>query len=1197
MAVREGSGRRTLALVVDLLLFVLGVMSGLASNYVANQSGAPTALIFMQRHSLWLLLIILCVTLIGRITLYLGDRPPPVRRIWQKDRSPFPGLEAFTEDDFGVFFGRDREVAELADRLHPSTPTTNRQVTVVGPSGVGKSSLVHAGLLGHLQQRRHPKWIVVGPFVPGEDPFLNLARAIAEKDGRSSPAELAQELRAQELRSKGAPVLDRVVAQLSDRSGGRSTRVLLVIDQAEELFASKDPADAELFLNLIRAATSGKKALWSVATMRSEYITAALDTGHQDLVENPAIIGRLGREQLREVVEKPAFEAGLQFDEGVVDRLVDDSGGGDGLPLLAYTLQILWERSAPDRHVSLADYEAVGRVAGAIVRQADKVTGELGGVTSAPIIETLIKFVNVGEDNQPLRRRVQEDDLSPGERRVAEAFVEARLLTRDTARTEITIQVAHEALFRQWPPLRQAIEARADDLRGRMDLERWAVDWDKSDRQASYLLHDDRLVFAEEWLAVHPEAPTSYPLLADFITTSRQSDAAAMERTADNVARRSLAVADHDPEQGLLLAIAAITECAPTRLARRAILTALSRSRVYAVFQHNDIVRSVTWAPDSARIATAGHDGVIRIWIISSGALEQETIGHPAWIRRISWSPDGRLLATGGEDGTARIWARQLRLLHSLVGHGELIHDISWSPDSRYVVTASHDLTAAVWSLETGERTASLKGHTEWVRTVAWSPSGAKIATGSSDHTIRLWQPDGTEIATMPGHADWVEKVAWAPDGLRLASASSDRTVRIWDVARCETILRIDRHSDWVQGLAWSPDGEHFITCSRDRTARIWEAATGAEVSVLRGHQEWVHDTAWSANGLFVATSSYDRTARVWRTKYTPEQRAMAGHTDWVEAVAVSSDDQLAATASTDGTVRIWDLATTRQIRVLTEHSEWVLDVAWSPDNKRLLSGSRDRTARIWDASTGRQLAVLTGHRNWVDSVAWAPDGRTVATASNDQTVKIWDSVSGTLEKTLEGHTGWVRGIAWSPDGKHLATASHDQSVRIWDVAAGATARILSAHSNWVEDVDWSPSGDRVASASYDKTVRIWDPATGEGLAVLHGHDDAVQAVAWCADSRQVASGSADGTARVWDAESGTEIAVVGAHPEPVQDVAWLSDQSAVVTASRDRIARIWSTTTSIDWLVGIARRRLSRKLTPEERRSANLPGTPSEEG
>jgi hypothetical protein len=373
--------------------------------------------------------------------------------------------------------------------------------------------------------------------------------------------------------------------------------------------------------------------------MRSEFLTAFLGTEQARLFRDPVAVGTLGRAALVEMIEQPARRAGLTFDPPTLpQRMAADAGSGDALPLLAYALQEL-RLAAGTAGVLMADaYQHLGGVAGVLTRQADKVAAELGGADE-PLLSTLLKFVAIGE-SEPTRRRVQRSTLSDAQWRVVQAFIAARLLTSDGDGDDALLEVAHEALFRSWAPLRQAIEASIARLRWRADLERWARDWENSGRQDAYLLHDERLKATQRWVASDSEMVDGLALVAEFLACSKQADRATMQRLSEAIARQALTNLDRDPDFGLLLALTAYEECAPTALAGRALIAALVASPASAVLRgHDNWVYGVSWSPEGRRLATASSDHTARIWNVNTGGELAVLRGHDDWVRAVSWSP------------------------------------------------------------------------------------------------------------------------------------------------------------------------------------------------------------------------------------------------------------------------------------------------------------------------------------------------------------------------------------------------------------------------------------------------------------------------------------------------------------------------------------------------------------------------------
>jgi hypothetical protein len=440
---------------------------------------------------------------------------------WDSSKSPYPGLHPFDEDRAGVFYGRDAEIARALQRLTgPRGDTSERFVVVVGASGSGKSSLVRAGVLPRLR-RSEGTWVVVEPVVPGLKALDQLADALARASGGAVSGDRCRERVA-------AGDLPALVRELWERGDGGSLRggVVITIDQAEKLALEPGTHRVEL-LDGLTAALDAYPPLHVVATLREEYLTrviAGTRLGGQPMTTIP--LEPLSPERLADVIVKPAERAGLRFGPGLVGRMVAATtagvpSGGDPLPLLAFTLQRLFDSRGERAMITADDYDRVGGVAGALRAEADAVYERLAQTRGADaVVGTLLELVHSEPDDPlPAARTVERDRFDTDEWDVVQAFVEARLLTAGGAGPSVT--VAHEALLRDWPVLSSAIAKDRDRLVARTRLERAAKEWDAGGRKAADLLSPERLKVARR-VAADDSAWASDDVLVAFLAASRR---------------------------------------------------------------------------------------------------------------------------------------------------------------------------------------------------------------------------------------------------------------------------------------------------------------------------------------------------------------------------------------------------------------------------------------------------------------------------------------------------------------------------------------------------------------------------------------------------------------------------------------------------------------------------------------------------
>jgi WD40 repeat protein/energy-coupling factor transporter ATP-binding protein EcfA2 len=1176
--------------VLQIMLALVACLLGIATNYATSTDRAPWVLELIRRGSVPAIGLLVVAMVVGQVVVYRLENPAPQQTEWPRDRIPYPGLDAYDEDEAAVYFGREAQAAELTRRLHAAAPRpADRFLLLTGASGSGKSSLVRAGVMPRLRPRR---WTIVPPFTPGPNPLSALAASLAVAGGgRDSTGAVLRRLR------QGP---DGLSAELSRLRGGRFRRVLLVVDQFEELVTLAGERDQAQFLRALHTCLRRDPAVRVLATCRVDLLGRLLETGHAEFLQHPVAIGSLGTSQLAQVVERPGALVGLSFAPGLVETIVDDTGTDDALPLLAYLLQELYFACGPGGTVTEESYRRHGGVAGALARQADSTVAALncpGGIDS--VLRVLLRFVTL-EGQDPARRPVPLAEFTEEERHVVDAFIEARLIRSDAVEEPggavgdgraAYAEVAHEALFRQWAPLRQEVEARAERLRERAELERWAGEWERSGRSADYLLTGERLAVAQRWLEALEEAGQASAPARALVEASQRQDLAFLRRVSDSIGRHVLASAETEPERALLLSLAALSECAPTALAKRGLMTALAAGHLRTPLEgHTDTVRDVHWSADGRLLATASRDGTARVYDAGSGRALRVLPCDGAMVESVAFSPDSALLATAGRDHLVRIWDPESgEPVRRLAGAGDIGRRVAWSPDGSHIAATFKDQVVRVWEVRAGQMVRELRGHNGDVWGVAWSPDGTRIATASHDRTVLVWNTEtGSPVLSLTGHTEFVEGVAWSPDGQLIATGSGDHTARVWDARTGAQRLLLRDHTDFVWNPVFSPDGGMLATPSSDRSVRIVRTEDAKVVAVLRGHSDTVWSVAWSPCGSQLATASTDGTGRVWDlTPRGAESVLSHGHEGPVNQAAWSVDDSRFATASDDGSARVWNAGSADPDGPVVSLGERVWSVAYAPHGGRLALSTGDGLLRVVGAAGD---TVFERRGAPVEGCSWSPDARRIATGGHDGAVRILSAVDGAELSKLTGHQDWVGRVAWSPSGRSLASCSDDRTCRLWDTADGTQLTVLRGHGNYVEDVAWSPDETRVATASGDWTAAVWDTATGRRLDVLNGHEGRVRAIAWSPDGRRIATGSDDRTVRLWSADTFEEIAVVGVHRDKVTSVAWSRDGTRLLTASADGTARVWQADPDHDRLEARARGRVFRTLTPDERRQHLLP-------
>jgi WD40 repeat protein len=959
--------------------------------------------------------------------------------------NPFPGLEPFTAALSRVFFGRSAEAREVGNRLR-AMGSAGGMLALVGPSGCGKSSLLNAGVVPLLEG--DPAWLVVPSLVPGSDPLPELARALAITANRLELGWSASEVRGN--LDAGTDGLRRVADDLLAASAGTpQRRLLILLDQAEELFTRTTPDALHRFALLLSGAVAGPVRL--VVAMRSEFL--------DDLRALPALAGSqieayvlapLDREALREVIEGPAEVARLHLDDGLATQLVADTGSGEALPLLAFTLRQLADGLSAGGTVSLPRYHGLGGVRGALTRHADAAftaAVQASGLTEREVLAGLTRLVTVDETGRRGRRRIKLTSL-PGPLRVAlQVFVDRRLLLSDTDEGgQVWLTVAHEALLTGWRPLDTATADITAALRTARTVEQAAAEWTSADRPEHYLWDDKRLTatLATLGMTTNGDHPNPAAPIVDLDDEARAFlDATTQRVTATKERERRLRTRTLTGLSTLLV------------LALIASVVAFQQRSTAQAQRDTAIFNQITAQADRLRSTDL------------SLAAQLDLTAY-----RMRPTPDLR---------TALITLGNAALFTPLAGHTNTVYAVAFSPDGKTLATGSLDQTVRLWNVSDPAHPTPLgqplTGHTNSVYAVAFSPNGRTLATDSGDRTVRLWNVANpahpiTLGPPLTGHTDNISAVAFSPDGRTLASGSNDRTVRLWNVSDPAHPTPLGQpltgHTDYVKAVAFSPDGRTLASGSYDRTVRLWNVSDPAHPTPLgqplTGHANSVNAVAFSPDGRTLASGSADWAVRLWNVTdpahAIPLGPPLIGHTNPVYAVAFSPDGRTLATSSADHAVRLWNIPST----LMTGHTNPVYTVVFSPDGRTLATGSGDRTVRLWNVADLAHPTLLgpplTGHTSNVEAVAFNPDGRTLATGSRDRTVRSWNVTDpahpAPLGQPLTGHTDWVTAVAFSPDGQTLVTGSTDHTVRLWGMNVDqAIQRICATTANTLTHEMW----------------------------------------------------------------------------------------------------------------------------------------------
>lgn len=809
-------------------------------------------------------------------------------------QSPYVGLIAYSESDSARFFGRDREVRLISANFHASS-----LMLLYGESGVGKSSVLRAGIIHRLNAREDLLAILFSSWQG--DPVSDLKRAVT-----SALHSAGYELSPPSESSSLAAFLSTCARQLE-------RRLMIVLDQFEEFFLYH-PSECTFDSEFPLAVMQTDAPVNFLISLREEFY-ARLDRFEgviPTLYDNNFRLEHLDREAAREAIVAPLRLHMISIEPELVRDVIEQVTVGQ--VMLGETERVFVSDSALHARIETPFLQMVmtrlwleeTRAGSRVLRRGT--LDKLGGAKR--IVSTHLDEVMgaLSTEEQEVAASILHYLVTPSGTKISIAASDLSVYTGvPIGKLEHALDYLTNPSVRILRTITSEASPHADlryeifhDVLGPAILD-WRTRYLREREKAAFL-HEAQLSLAKERQKAKRRAfylicTTSLLILLLFsIGYVNMQRYAALQATTEAEKQKAEA-------QKLLDIVAKLDQVVPY-------FKAIMRG-------HNGIVNNAVFSPDARMVLTASSDGTARVWETETGRTLFELQGHSRALSDAAFSPDGKLIATASSDNTARLWnAESGRSLAELKGHTNAVNDVVFSPDARYVATSSTDGTARVWNTATGQPIVVLTGHSGSVNQVAFSPDGQQLVTASDDGTARLWDTtSGNLISEMKGHQNAVYSVAFSPSGKMVLTASADRTAKIWDSETGHMITSLKGHTDAVLDAAFSPDGKFVVTASLDKTAIIWDAATGRSVK-LSGHTAEVLSAAFSPDGLRVITASADRTARVWETDSGRELAELRGHIAGVKDAIFSPGGDLVVTASEDTTARVWDVVEAGGLRI-----------------------------------------------------------------------------------------------------------------------------------------------------------------------------------------------------------------------------------------------------------------------------------------
>ncbi len=1082
---------------------------------------------------------------------------------------PYKGLASFEQDDARLFFGRERLVGELAART-----VGVGLLGVLGASGSGKSSAIAAGLLPSLS----------AGLLPGSERW----RSVVIRPGEHPLA-----------------ALDSV--SISD--SGVDERLVLVVDQFEELFTTcTDEDERGRFVKRIVATASDPERAVVILALRADFSgeCAAYSELAELLAANLVLVGPMTSDELRRAVELPARRVGIRVESSLGEALVAEIGDEPGgLPLLSTALVELW-MARSDGWLKLEALAGLGGVRGAVARLADSSYENLTDDERSAARRLFMRLASTGEEGVLARRMVPLSELDlqrdPVLAMVVERLTDDRLLTAHHG----AVEVAHEALLREWPRFQEWLR---EDLQGRElreHLTQSAKRWEAADRDAAELYRGARLSATVDWAAGRQQELNE--LEREFLRESRAESERELAR--QRRANRRL--------KGLLVGVGVL-------------LLAAIGAGVFALVQRSD-------AKHKARIALGrqlGAEAVSQPRIDVSMLLARASLDFDHSLRtegtllatllrepavtgtftvpiedrplQVRVSPDGRTIAVSTNNNMMRFYDTRT---HREVGAAPLVNaDYTYVPSTGQLFAAAPESPPGYRLLDprTGRSLGAFVFSKLWQITPS-TPFEPAVVTADGRRAFviwAVWHADGTEGETfaetwrlsrpgpshlVPLHATGILAATATTDG-RLVVAT-DGAISTWDAATMRRISEVPGprlRAAFAPG-ALSPDGRTLAYGLPDGTVHFFDVATGKTTAGAGAHAAGVTRMAFSPDSRTVVSTGDDGLAILWNSATGVPVERLTGHAGRVQWPDFSADGKTLYTPSLDGTILQYDLGGGRrfgspfalggpQLRAQTLDASPLLAV--SPDGRSFAATVARSSVTLFSTSTLRRIATISlARRRTVGAGAWAGDRLVVG--ADRGLVQVWDvgSPGPRPVAALSGLStrGQVSSVATAGGGRVVAAVNgwdgpdssdggpppREGELAIWRDGRLVAGKPINLHG-YGNAVAVSADGSTVAVATEDGRVLVVDARTAGVERTIHPQTVpvSVTTVAFSPDGT-LASGSWAGIVDLWDPSTGERVG----HPTlvaqaPVSAIAFAPNGETFATSGGSSgHAKIWVTST-----------------------------------
>lgn len=1024
-------------------------------------------------------------------------------------------MSSFQEEDSEFFFGREEVIFGYSQTESSLIQSIYNQslIPIIGPSGCGKSSIIFAGVIPHLREK---KTHLITSFRPGSRPVFRLALELVKHLERN----LGETQQIREAAALSKDLLNRQVdiqqIFLQLQSQYPDKKLLIIVDQFEEIYTlCKELQEQKTIIELLLESIK-YEYLTLIFILRADFYGHILENRlFRDALQKvqPLLISSMNRNELYRAVTEPAKKVGIVLPEDLVKRLLDDVGNEPGnLPLLEFSLTQMWDKRS-DNSFSHQIYDAIGGVKKALVNHAEFIYLSLTDSQQYQVKNIFLQLVCPGEGIEDTRRVATRQEIENWDLVILLASQRSRLLITDKNEEtgEDIVEIAHEALIREWSRLKKWLKENRDFRVWQEGLRFSVRQWKESSFDMSLLLRGTGLSVAQDWLASHKEQlQAEYffieasiknrdnllaqqknkrklsigVLIAALIIVSglaslaflqRQSAISSQQEAENNevnaqVESQSLTARSIFSSGLEIEALLSMLEASEKLQKLRINKSQDLRTEAQLIFSFNQVLSLIN---QSNRIYA--HNGeVTMIDISNDGKFIASSAIEPRAAAKL-WNSDGTLIATLLETFSGK--SIEISPDSKSIGVGGSTGDVTiYDSEGNFVQMLTASRKTEKVEISDGNSLTISGG---LVYDIAFSPDSQKVAI-SNNGFLELWNIHGELLHNYQG-SNGITSLSFSPDGKNIISSGYDSSVKLWDdQGNLQKIIQApsEQSSEWG-AVAHSPDGK-LISSSANGKVKLWNVVTGYQQVMEDSCNAW--NLSFSYDSQLLAGTCYDDGfIKIWDAN-GDFITALKGHRASLRGLSFHSSQPLLISSDFSGEIVSWNLE-----KFLKPPQDMSSNIVKNHGFSQLIRiDNHDPFQREKPSITKyvffgeEKISVFIRDRRNLEIHREGQDGK-IRKNTVENAVRKSPSLSFTF-----GEISHQYGFLLSPNHGFVATLSYPSTVDIYDINEGKLDTFQGHFSN-IKNVSFSANG-RLIAISGEDNIKIWE-IEGDLITTISGRN------------------------------------------------------------------------------------------------------------